>query len=147
MIQSADKLKQALYVLSCSFLLFLFCTFSFSDLCQNALGYTAMPVCYMVFTAYVISGWPAKGLPVCMAIASIVIGRYVVSLPIHIIDYSQTLGSLPLEILSFVAIFLGILCSQKRSVLIWILSLTLLAIMGSWFSSNWEQWVIYLKWN
>lgn len=142
------KYEPLLDAFFCSFLLFVLCAFVFFSDTSSLIGlidYAGMPICFMVFTAILLRKLKSETRPAWKIVCAIIVGRYLFSLPIHVLDFHGTLGTFPAEVLTLLAILLGWLCAAKPRLLTWLASLTLIVLAGCWFASSWEHWMLFIR--
>ena len=97
----------------------------------------AFPLCSMIFTWMCIEEYKSTNYTTPKIILTILAGTLILTLPIRIIDFYGTIGSLPEEILGIIGVLLGWLLACKRKV--WLLLLILMAFFIPAFAHYWLQ--------
>lgn len=101
---------------------------SFTQTYPTGTSYMAFPICLMTFTCICISRYKSEIFSSGKIVLTILAGTLVLTVPIRLVDFAQTVGSLPEEILGVVGIFSGWLISQKYRIWVFMLCLLLFII-------------------
>lgn len=92
-------------------------------------GYNiAFPICLMFFTWICIEEYKSEYYTASKIALTIFVGTLILTLPIRMVHFHETIGSLPQEILGIAGICAGWLFSYKHR--IWLLLLILMAFIG-----------------
>lgn len=98
----------------------------------------AFPLCSILFTWMCIEGYKSANYTTSKIVLTILAGELILTLPIRIIDFYGTKGSLPYEILGIIGILLGWLLACKHKV--WLLLLVFMALIFPVYIYYWLQW-------
>lgn len=100
----------------------------FTQTYPTGASYMAFPICLMAFTCICISRYKSEIFSSGKIVLTILAGTLVLTVPIRLVDFAQTAGSLPEEILGIAGIFSGWLISQKYRIWVFMLCLLLFII-------------------
>jgi len=105
----------------------------------------AQSICFFALTFHLLQHFKSKGKEVHAVTAAIVAGRVVPEIPVRIITFHDSLGSIGILIMVTVTILLAALYQQKRLPVILILTIIIVILLGTAGIDTWYDFVKYLK--
>lgn len=105
---------------------------------QSANASWSESMVYFWLTYVVLSKYVAKrGMDTLSVVSAIVIGRIILELPVRLLDWAASFGSLIYLVSSLMGIALATMCFKNRNASIFFLSLVILIIFNSFVIDAW----------
>ena len=105
----------------------------------------AQSICFFALTFHLLQHFKSKGKEVYAVTSAIVAGRVLPEIPVRIITFYDSLGSIGILIMVTVTILLAALYQQKRLPVILILTIIIVILLGTAGIDTWYDFVKYLK--
>lgn len=94
-------------------------------------------VFYLAFTYFCCKKFATGRISCAKIVLAIIVGRFVVELPVRVASFSATLVSLLVSIMSLAGILLGWLCAKKNKAYVWLLSVLIILIVSIFYRPLW----------
>lgn len=105
-------------------------------------AYWSEAVVYFAVTYFLCNHFAFKGhLRVSAVVVAIAIGRVVLELPIRILHFSSSIGSVMLTLESLVAIFMAWVCWKYKTPVVFILTLVIFILINSFVPEMWSEFL------
>lgn len=105
-------------------------------------AYWSEAVVYFAITYFLCNHFAIKGyLRASAVVVAIAIGRVVLELPIRILDFSGTIGSIMLTLESLLAILMAWVCWKYEKPIVFILTLVIFILINSFVPEMWSEFL------
>lgn len=80
-----------------------------------------------------------KGLSPTAIASALILGRIILELPVRILDYANSVGSLMITINCIIGIILGIICYYGKRTSLYFLSIMIEILLTTFIADNWFE--------
>ena len=105
----------------------------------------AQSICFFALTFCLLQRFESKGKEVYAVTSAIIAGRVILEIPVRIITFHDSLGSLGISIMVIVTILLAALLYMKRQLSLLILTIIIVILLGTAGLDAWIDFVNYIR--
>lgn len=106
---------------------------------QGAAPYWAEAITFFALAWFISKREEKKGLSPTAIASALILGRIILELPVRILDYTNSVGSLMITINCIIGIILGIICYYGKRTSLYFLSIMIEILLTTFIADTWFE--------